>query len=193
LGSTQKKSADPDGRQKQSDKVNSHSLPLTPSPLASCGREAGGEGFPRSARGPSDRQTKPDFFGDHPKKGSARLHGGPAKGGPPPWRGKKGRSVPYLSHPHACHFATQSAAEKSFVATSPLLVRCNKLKRFLIVIRVHIATLGLGRNSGASSDVATHLVDKVNANTPIRKSSFPIEFARFSANAGGVSANRLGR
>jgi len=53
----------------------------------------------------------------------------------------------------ASHFATQSEPQKSFVATSPHLICCNKLKRFLIVIRADLARLGLGRNSGASGDI----------------------------------------
>ncbi len=50
------------------------------------------------------------------------------------------------------HFAAQSIPQKSFVATSPRLGCCNKLKRILIGICVHLAILGLGRNSGASGD-----------------------------------------
>jgi len=44
------------------------------------------------------------------------------------------------------HFATQSIPQKSFVATSPRHGCCNKLKKFLIEIRIHPAILGLGKN-----------------------------------------------
>jgi hypothetical protein len=50
-------------------------------------------------------------------------------------------------------------SEKSFVATSLRFKSCNKLKKSSIGIRVHLATLGLGRNSGPSGDFKTHPVD----------------------------------
>ena len=66
--------------------------------------------------------------------------------------GKKRRPPSRSRSPHACHFASQSTPEKSFAATSPHLGCCNKLKKSLRVIRGHLGTLRLGRNSATSGD-----------------------------------------
>jgi len=144
LGSTQKKSdAGREPRPESLSRLFPQTL-LSPAPLAPCGRRVGGEGAKWSTRESRAANQSGDFFWVHPKKGSARPHCGPAKIGPP--------ARPRSLARYAYYFASQSMPEKSFAATSPRHGCCNKLKKFLRVIRAHLGTLRLGTSSGASGD-----------------------------------------
>jgi len=153
---------------------NQASLPplVTPSPLAPCGRGAGGEGEGHRQRSRVATRKPMDFFWVHAKK--VRPPRGFASA--PQWRNS---SSPPAARRNF-HFATQSIPKKSFVATSPRLRCWNKLKRILIGIWMHLAILGLGRNSGASGDF--HLT------RPSQRSRkfFPGRNLTFAESTGGV-------
>jgi len=111
---------------------------LSLSPLAPCGRGAGGERV-AAFRQRAEVRTK-----------TGRLLWGPRKKSPHQCVEALLYALPRARR--ARYFAMQSTAQKSFVATSFRLTGCNKLGKFSVGIRAHLAILGLGRNSGTSGD-----------------------------------------
>jgi hypothetical protein len=145
LGSTGKKSAERTGGRTEGWNQALLLALLSPSPLAPCGRMAGGEG-PKVCGSSANGSSK-----------KRRLFWGPPKKSPPHCRGEetgfdRPASTFCFSARWARYFAIQSIAEKSCFATSRRVGCCNKLKKCLIVIRVDVAILGLGSSFGASGD-----------------------------------------